>query len=87
MHSVAGTVVRLMSGSGNPAPWYAIDLVDFEMVPAPLRRPAGSGDRSGFRPGTFATADGLNLHRGISNVIVEDSFFRNNGDDGICFVG
>ena len=30
------------------------------------------------------TADGLNLHRGISHVIVEDSFFRNNGDDGIA---
>jgi Pectate lyase superfamily protein len=30
------------------------------------------------------TADGLNLHRGISGVIVEDSFFRNNGDDGIA---
>jgi Alpha-1,3-glucanase catalytic domain D1/Pectate lyase superfamily protein len=30
------------------------------------------------------TADGLNLHRGISGVIVEDSLFRNNGDDGIA---
>jgi hypothetical protein len=30
------------------------------------------------------TADGLNLHRGISGVIVEESFFRNNGDDGIA---
>jgi hypothetical protein len=30
------------------------------------------------------TADGLNLHRGISGVIVEKSFFRNNGDDGIA---
>ena len=30
------------------------------------------------------TADGLNLHRGISGVVVEDSFFRNNGDDGIA---
>src|ERR1700676_149134 len=30
------------------------------------------------------TADGLNLHRGISNVIVEESFFRNNGADGIA---
>jgi len=30
------------------------------------------------------SADGLNLHRGISGVIVEDSFFRNNGDDGIA---
>jgi hypothetical protein len=30
------------------------------------------------------TADGLNLHTGISDVIVEESFFRNNGDDGIA---
>ena len=30
------------------------------------------------------TADGLNLHRGVSNVTVEQSFFRNNGDDGIA---
>ena len=30
------------------------------------------------------TADGLNLHSGISHVIVEDSFFRNTGDDGIA---
>jgi hypothetical protein len=30
------------------------------------------------------TADGLNLHRGISHVVVEDSFFRNTGDDGIA---
>jgi Pectate lyase superfamily protein len=29
-------------------------------------------------------ADGLNLHRGVSNVIVEENFFRNNGDDGIA---
>jgi len=30
------------------------------------------------------TADGLNLHRGISNVTVEENLFRNNGDDGIA---
>jgi Pectate lyase superfamily protein len=30
------------------------------------------------------TADGVNLHRGISNVMIEDSLFRNNGDDGIA---
>ena len=30
------------------------------------------------------TADGLNLHRGVSGVVVEDSFFRNIGDDGIA---
>jgi hypothetical protein len=215
----AGTDVRLMSGAGNQASWYAVDLVDFEMVPAPLRRPSGSlsilefgadpngksdsreafakaiaaasssgrplwvppghvrldghvqvdrveiagagpwysilqgdgvglyghdapkpsravdihdlaiigrvNERDDHKPlaglgGAFGggsrirnlfiqhvkvglwldgpfddlvishirvfdtTADGLNLHRGISNVIVEDSFFRNNGDDGIA---
>jgi len=30
------------------------------------------------------TADGLNLHRGISNVTVEENLFRNIGDDGIA---
>jgi len=30
------------------------------------------------------TADGLNLHRGISNVTVEENLFRNTGDDGIA---
>jgi hypothetical protein len=30
------------------------------------------------------TADGINLHRGVSHVIVENSFFRNTGDDGIA---
>jgi hypothetical protein len=215
----AGTVVRLMSGRRTHASWYAIDLVDFELVPPPLRRPSGSlsvvdfgadpngelDSRESFSkaiaaasssgrplwvpPGHFrldghvqvdrveiagagpwysilrgkgvglyghdapnpshavdihglaiigevderddhkplagiggalgggsrihdlfiqhvkvglwldgpfdglvishirvldTTADGLNLHRGISNVIVEESFFRNNGDDGIA---
>jgi hypothetical protein len=215
----AGAVVRLTRGPESPAPWYAIDLVDFEMVPAPLTRPARSlsvvdfgadpagelDSRTAFSkaiaaasssgrplwvpPGHFrldghvqvdrveiagagpwysvlhgegvglyghdapnssqavnihdlaiigevherddhkplagiggalgggsrirdlfiqhvkvglwldgpfdglsishirvldTTADGLNLHRGVSNVIVEDSFFRNNGDDGIA---
>jgi hypothetical protein len=38
----AGTVVRLIRSPGDPAPYYALDLVDFEMVPAPLSRPARS---------------------------------------------
>jgi hypothetical protein len=215
----AGTVVRLMGGPRSQASWYAIDLVDFEMVAAPLRRPsrslsvvdfgadpngeldsreafskaiaaasrggrplwvprghfrldghvwvdrveiAGAGpwysilqgdgvglygheapnpsqavdihdlaiigqvnERDDHKPlagiggalgggsrihdlfiqhvkvgiwldGPFddlvirhlrvfdTTADGLNLHRGISNVLVEENFFRNNGDDGIA---
>jgi hypothetical protein len=44
LHKVlpAGTVVRLTSVPGDRPAWCAIDLVDFEMVPAPLRRPARS---------------------------------------------
>jgi hypothetical protein len=133
----AGTVVRLTGDARSQTSWIAIDLVDFEMVPPPLRRPAGSlsvvdfgadpngelDSREAFSKGIAAasssgrplwvppghfrldglwldgpfgglvvkhirvldtTADGLNLHRGVSNVIVEDSFFRNNGDDGIA---
>jgi len=30
------------------------------------------------------TADGINLHRGVSNVIVEQSVLRNTGDDGLA---
>jgi hypothetical protein len=38
----AGTAVRLMRGPGMKSAWYAIDLVDFESVPAPLKQPSGS---------------------------------------------
>lgn len=30
------------------------------------------------------TADGLNLHKGVSNVLVEQNFLRNTGDDGLA---
>jgi hypothetical protein len=30
------------------------------------------------------TADGLNLHRGISNTVVTNNFVRNSGDDGLA---
>jgi hypothetical protein len=30
------------------------------------------------------TADGINFHRGVTNSIVEDSFIRNSGDDGLA---
>ncbi len=30
-------------------------------------------------------ADGMNLHRGISNVLIENNLFRNISDDGIAF--
>lgn len=38
----AGTTVRLMVGENDRAPWYAIDLLDAEVAPPPLARPAGS---------------------------------------------
>ena len=30
------------------------------------------------------TADGLNFHRGVAHAVVEDSFVRNTGDDGLA---
>jgi hypothetical protein len=38
----AGATVKLQVDSGNTAPWYAIDVADFEQVAAPLTQPAGS---------------------------------------------
>src|SRR5579875_2850293 len=37
----AGTTVKLEVDSENTAPWYAIDVADFQEVPAPLTEPAG----------------------------------------------
>lgn len=38
----AGTTVRLALGKADRVPWVAVDLVDFELAPPPLARPAGS---------------------------------------------
>jgi hypothetical protein len=38
----AGARVRLAVGAGDTAPWYAIDLADFELVPSPAMPPAGA---------------------------------------------
>jgi hypothetical protein len=38
----AGTRVRLMVGPGDLAPWYAVDLADFELVPPPGEPPTGA---------------------------------------------
>lgn len=35
----AGTTVRLMVGPEDRAPWYVVDLLDFERVPPPLKPP------------------------------------------------
>ena len=38
----AGTRVRLEAGEENRAPWYIIDLADFELVPPPRAAPPGA---------------------------------------------
>jgi hypothetical protein len=38
----AGTRVRLRIGEEDKAPWYVVDLADFELVPPPLAQPPGS---------------------------------------------
>ncbi len=38
----AGSHVRLQVGAGDTAPWYVVDLADFETVAAPLVKPTGS---------------------------------------------
>src|SRR5579883_381238 len=37
----AGTTVKLQVDSENTAPWYVIDVADFQEVPAPLSEPSG----------------------------------------------
>jgi hypothetical protein len=58
----AGAVVRLTSDPRPQASWIAIDLVDFETVPAPLSRPSRSLSVVDFgaveeRGQSFASAD------------------------------
>jgi len=38
----AGTRVRLQVGAADTAPWYVIDVADFELVAPPVAQPAGS---------------------------------------------
>lgn len=59
----AGTRVRVEIAAGDRAPWYVVDLADFELVPPPRRRPEGAlsvttfgADPSGRRSSTAAFA-------------------------------
>lgn len=53
----AGERVRLMVGAGDAAPWYAVDLADFELVKAPLTKPAGSLSVNDFDADPTGVAD------------------------------
>lgn len=44
----AGTRVRLQVCGPDRAPWYVVDLADFELVGSPLAAPAGALDVTGF---------------------------------------
>jgi hypothetical protein len=61
-----GTRVRLTISAGDDAPWYVLDLADFEAVPPPRTRPPGALSVLAFGAdptGTRSSADAL--QRGI----------------------
>ncbi len=53
----AGTRVRLQVGAGDTAPWYVIDLADFEQVDAPAPAPRGALSVVDFGADPTGTAD------------------------------
>ena len=53
----AGTQVRLQVGAGDTAPWYVIDLADFEQVAAPAPEPRGALSVVDFGADPTGTAD------------------------------
>src|SRR5260370_36036141 len=65
----AGTTVKLQVDSENTAPWYAIDVADFQEVPAPLTEPSGyisvsesayNADPTGAKDSTTAIQNAVN---------------------------
>jgi hypothetical protein len=63
----AGATVRLQVGANDRAPWYAINTADFELVAAPIARPAGyldatasGADPSGAADSTEALQNAIN---------------------------
>jgi len=53
----AGTLVRLQVGAGDTAPWYVIDLADFEQVAPPAPAPRGALSVVDFGADPTGTAD------------------------------
>ena len=67
----AGGKVRLAVGAGDAAPWYAIDLADFELVAEPAAAPAGAvsiarfgADPTGRRSAYRAIVQAIRAARG-----------------------
>jgi len=84
----AGTKVRLEVGTEEVAPWYVIDLADFEEVPAPLTQPKDflsisdfGADATGVNESNSAMDEALAAARsqGKAGVWIPRGTFRING--------
>ncbi|HET9623669.1 MAG TPA: choice-of-anchor D domain-containing protein [Kofleriaceae bacterium] len=53
----AGTKIKLQVDAGDTAPWYVIDLADFEQVANPIAQPAGSASVVSFGADPTGVAD------------------------------
>lgn len=72
----AGTKVRLQVGAMDNAPWYAVDLADFELVEAPMKAPRGSlsvidygADRSGIQDSSDAIQAAFDAAKGTGRTV------------------
>lgn len=72
----AGTKVRLQVGAADTAPWYAIDVADFEKVDAPTTAPRESlsvldygADRTGMRDASDAIQATLDAASGTGRTV------------------
>jgi hypothetical protein len=59
----AGTKVRLMVGNDDAAPWYVVDLADFELVPPPAASPRRSLSVIRFGADPTGATDSLSAFR------------------------
>lgn len=93
-----GTKVRLEVARDDEAPWYLVDLADFELVPAPAPRPAGAlsiedfgADRTGRRDSLRALRNAVRAARRRSvPVWIPPGTFRADGHlvvDRVTIVG
>jgi hypothetical protein len=59
----AGAKLRLMVGESDEAPWYVVDLADFELVPPPFSRPPRALSVARFGADPFGLRDSTSAFR------------------------